>query len=361
MHEGSRTKRSGNRIVVKIGTNVLTDSSGRIRQDVIEGIVRQIASLDKAFLIVSSGAVGAGMQELSLERRPRDIILKQACAAIGQSKLMSIYSEKFSHHNRKVAQILLTYDAFSSRKTFLNLRNTLDKLLSLGIIPIINENDPIATDELTDNFGDNDKLSALLATNIDADMLIILTSVDGLYDKDPVRSDDAKLISEVSGISIETSKLCSGKTCLGVGGIQTKIEAAEITAAAGIPTIMANGSKKDVLSRIISGKKEGTLFHPVGHNSSRKSWIEHAKPSGSIIIDRGALEALENGNNLLPAGVIDVRGAFRENEVIDIIVNSKKYGKAIIDCSSDTIKSLKSSNGKQKNIIKRENLVLLGV
>lgn len=256
--------KNAKRIVVKIGTSLLTKENGAFDIDYLNNIAQQVLQLEnngKKILIVTSGAIIAGSGELALKERPKEITLRQATAAIGQSIVMYEYRKAFGKFGKKVAQILLTYDSFSNRKAYANLRNSLSALLKLGVIPIINENDTIATDEIGTSFGDNDKLSALVSVNINADLLVILTDTDGLYNKNPRKHKDANLISEVVEITPKIKRMAEGAT-RGIGGMVTKIKAAEMATAKGCSVVIANGRSKDVLVDLIRGKELGTLFLP---------------------------------------------------------------------------------------------------
>jgi len=357
------------RIVIKIGTNVLEDNFGKLDYETMESLVEDISKISnqgKDVILVTSGAIGAGMAELNLAKKPRDIKMKQACAAIGQSIIMSKYKEFFNKNGIKVAQILITYDDFSDRKRYLNLRNSLNTLLDLKAVPIINENDPISINEIGQSFGDNDRLSALVASKIEADALYILTIVDGLYDKDP-KYKDAKIVKEV--FDFDKIRNLKGKSSmLGIGGISTKINAAKIAASSGILVIIANGKRKNIISDLIAGRKLGTIFYPSTKISSKKRWIKLSKSRGGIIIDQGAKIALLNGKNLLPAGIINVQGNFGKDDIVDIISDKKIFAKIITDINAEDTKSImgkKSSeiqkllNRKIHNIAKRENLVFM--
>ena len=254
------------KIVVKIGTNVLADNSGNINYKIMESLVEDIAKSIKMgidILVVTSGAIGSGMSELGIKEKPKDVKMQQACAAVGQSILISKYREFFNKHGIKAAQILLAYDDFTDAKSEINMGNSISTLLDLGAIPIINENDPISINEIGPSFGDNDKLSAMVACKVKASALIILTSVDGLYDKNP-ESKDAKLIKEVHDFSSAIISLDGKSKSLGVGGIKTKIAAAKLATEQGIITIIANGKRKSIITEIIAGKKPGTVFYAHG-------------------------------------------------------------------------------------------------
>ena len=295
------------RIIVKIGTSTLSGDYG-LAYALIKDIAMQISGLKregKEFIIVTSGAIGAGCVELSLVQRPqpKDVISKQACAAIGQSKVMEAYHNAFAIHKEIVAQILLTYDDFSDRKKHLNFRNGIEKLLKLGAVPVINENDVIATDEISETFGDNDKLSAMVASGVEANLLIILSDVDGLYDKDPKRNKDANLIRTVTEITEDIERMASRNSSpLSIGGMATKIEAAKICMNAGCDVIIVNGNEGDVISKVVEGEELGTLFLGEKKLSNKETWILHSKEKGRIVLDGGARKAILESKSLLPSG-----------------------------------------------------------
>ena len=255
------------RIVIKIGTNTLTDKNGLLDFRVIRSLVFQIAKIknNRNIIIITSGAIGAGMQELKLNEKPRDVIGKQVCAAIGQSILMANYHSLFSKYKIKIAQILLTYRDLSDKETYNNLSNSLKKLFELGVIPIINENDPISINEIGPSFGDNDNLSAMIAAKIKADLLVILTNVDGLYNKNP-NYKGAVLVKEVKSINKKIEAMSSGSSGLGIGGMRTKVEAAKKATMSGITVIVANGRKEDALTKIVRNESIGTIFYPKRNN-----------------------------------------------------------------------------------------------
>jgi glutamate 5-kinase len=250
------------RIVIKIGTNVVSDSRGTLDLGIMRKLVEQIVKIKnhRELVIITSGAIGAGIGELKLISRPADVTMRQVCAAVGQNILMAKYHSMFSRHKIKIAQILLTYKDFSDKKTYKNLHNSLTKMLNLGVIPIINENDPISIDEIGPSFGDNDTLSALIAAKIKADLLVILTNVDGLFTKDPNHK-GAMLIKDVRKINKKIEAMAGASSQLGIGGMKTKINAAKIATGKGTATIIANGRTKDVLIKIINNQDVGTIFH----------------------------------------------------------------------------------------------------
>ena len=251
------------RIVVKIGTNVITGRNGMLNLGLLKRLVAQIAEIKKKgkeVLIITSGAIGAGMKGLKLTSRPANVTMQQVCAAVGQSILMSKYHSFFGRHDIKVAQILLTYEAFSDKRTFKNFRNSLNKLLKLGVVPIINENDPISIDEIGPSFGDNDNLSALIVSKMKADLLVILTDVDGLYTRNPNHK-GAVLIKEVANFDRKIEAINGTSSQLGIGGIQTKIKAAKTATRAGATVVIANGKKDGILPKILANLDIGTIFY----------------------------------------------------------------------------------------------------
>ncbi|MFH2047178.1 MAG: glutamate 5-kinase [Pseudomonadota bacterium] len=361
------------KVVVKIGSNVLTQDHG-LNLKVIDSISRQISKLmDKKMevILVSSGAMASGTKKIGLAKRPDEIPKRQAVAAVGQAGLIMEYEKAFERFDKKVAQILLTSDDLSNRKRYLNARNTIYTLLSWKVVPVINENDTVVVDEI--KFGDNDNLAAMIALLLDADILITLTDIDGLYDKDPRNNPNAKLIPVVESITKSIEKMaCNIAGPLGTGGMFTKIMAAKKVTAAGIPMIIAKGEKPDILTRIFAGEEHGTFFVPKKERLSRKKcWIGYSlKPQGAVIIDDGAESAITNkGKSLLPGGIVGVDGEFKEGAPVEFC-NSKKevLGVGLVNYSSADIKKimgLKTSRIKEKlghkpydEVIHRDNLAL---
>jgi glutamate 5-kinase len=270
---------------------------------------------------------------------------------------MKYWHDAFSKYNIKVAQILLTYDDFSNRERYLNLKNTLEKLLELNVIPIMNENDPLSVNEINESFGDNDKLSALVSVKINAEMLVILSDIDGFYNKDPNKFKDAKLIKEIDFINEDIKKMCGKKgSNFSVGGMDSKINAVNIATSLGVPVIICNGKEKDVMSKALS-KNIGTLFLPHKSLNQKKSWIKEAKIVGKVYVDEGAFKALCNGKSLLPPGIINIEGTFDCHSVVELIYN-KVFGKAIVDFSSDALIKMKGKKSSNGAVIKRENMII---
>jgi len=338
------------RIVIKVGTSTLTDDNHRLAPDKVEKLAREIVELrrrGKEVILVSSGAIGAGIGKLNLKQRPRDIKLLQATAAVGQSILMSTYDRYFSAYGQTIAQLLLTHADFLSRQRYLNLRNTLLTLLKSGVIPIVNENDTTAVDEI--KVGDNDNLSALVASNLEADLLIILTDTDGLFTRDPRRSERAELIPVVRDITPEIERIADTgektKTS-SVGGMKTKIQAAKLAMNAGIPVVIANGAEEDILLRIVEGEPVGTRFLPRKSDrmNDREHWIRFVSPPrGRIKVDEGAKAALvARGSSLLPSGIIGVEGVFMPGDTVSIIDSRDiEFARGITNYSSVDIEKIK--------------------
>ena len=302
------------RLVVKLGTGVLTDSRKQPDPAQLEQLVAQLAALRKAgkeVVLVTSGAVGAGMGALGLEKRPAELAELQACAAVGQSRLMATYAELFARHGLLVAQVLLTHDDLEHHERHLNARNTLVTLLGRGVVPIINENDAVSFTEI--KFGDNDKLSALVASLLPADLLVILTTVDGVIEN--FGKANPKTIPLIEKIDSVLEKIARGTDSdTAVGGMKSKIEAAKIAVRSGIPLVIASGKKKNVLAKILGGEDEGTLFVAQPKKlQGRKRWIAFFHhPQGALFVDDGAKHALrEKGKSLLPPGVARCEGEFR--------------------------------------------------
>ncbi len=334
------------RIVVKIGTNILTKDGG-VDTGYFRRIAGQITSLLKSgrqVVIVSSGAIGMGAGQLDIAGKIKDTKMHQACAAIGQPLLMAEYRKSFGRFGVTVAQVLLTAEVLNNRKTYLNLRNSIETLLKLGVVPVLNENDSVSTDEIGSAFGDNDKLGALVASKIDADLLIMLSDIDALYDKDPRRFPDAEQIHTVYEITDEIVRSAGGKgSKYAVGGMKTKIEAARIASNAGCRIVLANGRLKNVIGRIIGGAPIGTVFMPKRKLSNRSRWILNSTAAGEINIDEGDMRAIKNRKSLLPSGIVGVKGTFEAGAVVMLNDNAK----AVTSFSSAELKTLAGTHSSQ--------------
>ena len=344
MRDFSKAKR----IVIKIGTNILTKND-TVDAGYVRGVVGQVNSLLKAgrqVVIVSSGAIGMGLGQLDADRA-KDIKMRQACAAIGQPLLMAEYRKSFMRYGVTVAQVLLTSEVLDNRRTYLNLRHSIETLLKLSVVPILNENDSVSTDEIGTAFGDNDKLSALVASKLDADLLIMLSDIDALYDRNPQKFTEARPIATVFEITDEIVRNAGGKGSRhGTGGMKTKIEAAKIASNAGCRIVLANGRLKNVIGRIIAGEEIGTIFMPKRKLSNRSRWILNSSPAGTIVIDDGAMRAVRAHKSLLPSGVVSVKGVFKAGDVV--ILNDK--AKAVASIGSTQLKTLA---GKHSTEIKK--------
>lgn len=366
-----------NTLIIKIGTSLLSGQRA-FEGQVMEAVVKELCHLKKEhdlnIIIVTSGAVGCGMNALGLKERPTSLPQKQAVAAVGQATLMHYYETLFLTYGEGLhtAQVLLTLADLDDRKTYLNVRNTLYTLLDMkGVIPIINENDSTATDEL--RFGDNDTLAARIAAKLNTGLLILLTDVDGLFDKNPARYADAELIREVPEVTDDVESLAEGAGSIAsTGGMQTKLLAARITASAGVPMVLANGHRKNIVHDILAGVTPCTVFLPnASALSHRKRWIAYGRAlHGVIVVDEGAARALAGeGRSLLPAGILDVRGRFHAGDAVSIHDTSgRELGRALVNFSSHDITQIKGRRSNElegllgrvtvSEVAHRDNLVM---
>ena len=362
------------RVVLKIGTSVLLDSEHRVSSAKAEGFARQIKAVKGMgidVIVVSSGAIACGMEAMGLLKKPKEMARKQALASVGQGLLMKIYMDAFARVGLKVSQVLLTYEDTKSRSRCLNLLNTIDTLLVMDVVPIINENDTLSFREIM--FGDNDNLSALIAQITNADLLLLLSDVDGLYDKDPNRSPGARLISTVRKIDEGVEKLANGtRSEKSVGGMISKIEAAKKAGHYGIPTRLVRGDATDVVLRVLRGEEIGTLFLAKKRLPRKKCWIAFAfKTKGKVWVDEGAERAITSrGGSLLPSGITRVEGDFARGECVEIGDKSGKVvGRGIANYSSSDVSQIKGSKSVEiektlgykytEEVIHRDNMVVL--
>jgi len=361
------------RVIVKVGSNVLTADNG-LNLKAIRSISRQICTLideKRDVILVSSGAMASGINKVGLPKRPDEIPKRQAVAAIGQAGLIMEYEKAFARHDKQVAQILLISDDMSYRQRYLNVRNTMYTLLSWKVVPIINENDTVMVEEI--KFGDNDNLAAMIALLLNADILINLTDIEGLCNKDPRIHPNATLIPTVSSIKKDIEKFAGTiPGPLGAGGMLSKIKAAKKVTSAGIPMVIANGEKPNILQRLFAGQELGTFFVPKKEKlASRKRWIGFSlKPKGSIVIDQGAAEALlKGGKSLLPSGIVSVEGKFTKGAPVDLkAARLGVMGTGLVNYGSEDIckiMGLKSTqikshlgNKPYDEVIHRDNLVI---
>ncbi|MBP8975382.1 MAG: glutamate 5-kinase [Bacteroidetes bacterium] len=363
-------------LVIKVGTHLLANKEKGINNQFLDKLAQNIAELRSKGVrvaLVTSGAIGAGVAALGLSKRPTSIPEKQATAAVGQPLLMEAYEHAFRTRQMQVAQILLTKDDFTVRRRYVNAKNTFQALFDFGVIPIINENDTVAVEEI--KLGDNDNLSAMVATLIDATMLILLSDIDGLYDSDPHINQSAKLIHIVETITPEIEQLANkGINELSTGGMVTKIQAAKRCVQAGIAMIIANGKDPSILQSIVAGTFRGTIFLPSEKKmTQRKQWIALiSRPSGSIIVDDGAQQALTAlKKSLLPSGIISTNGKFNVRDIVLIYDrNGNLIGKGISNFSSDEVQLIKGKKSREMEailkrkapaeVIHRNNLVVIG-
>ncbi len=383
--EQQKRLRAARRAVIKLGTGIVTGSDGQFNAEHLAPVARTIARLKKdgrQVVLVSSGAVGLGRGRLGLHRdRLNDLVMRQACAAVGQSLLMHEYEKLFQTHSVHLAQVLLTEGDFVDRTRYSNLRETMETLLKLGVLPIVNENDTVSTAELDylnirageRIFSDNDRLAALVMSHIDADVLVLLTDVDGLMEFGPLGSKDSggKVIPLVEEITPELKSLALGPSEGGRGGMLTKLDAAEIATQAGGIAVIANGRKPETLDRIFDGEPTGTVFLSKTRMAGKRRWIAYAAGvRGRVIVNAGAREALTGGKaSLLASGVVNVEGEFDAAEVVSIVdAEGLEFARGISDFSRGDAEgmiggangaSIGRANGRAGVLVKRDNIVLL--
>jgi glutamate 5-kinase len=366
--------RDAKRVVVKLGTSTVTGSQGELSLERIEPIVQAIATLQanrRQLVLVSSGAVGLGRGWLGLHpSRLKDMVTKQACAAVGQSLLMEAYKRLFGAHHVKIAQVLLTEEDFSNWQRYSNLRRTMEKLIGFGVLPIVNENDTVSTAELEivgDNprsmaFSDNDRLAALVMSGLEADALILLTNVDGFLDAETSAKDKRtgsvnrpQVIPLISKVTPELRALASGPSQSGRGGMVTKLEAAEIAMNCGGAAVIANGCRAETLPRIFAGESEGTFFSPATRMKGKRRWLAYAAGvRGRVAVDAGAQRAITRGKaSLLSSGVVRIEKPFDSMDVVSIVnIEGNEFARGIANCASDTAATARV-------LFTRDNIVLL--
>ncbi len=366
------------RLVVKLGTSLLTGGSDHLNEEIMSGLVAQVAQLHKQgleLIIVSSGAIAAGRHKLGLTKERRGIPFRQVLASVGQSRLMNIYDQLFAQHNITVAQALLTKADLADRAGYLNARNTLLALLELRVVCIVNENDVVAVDEIQEaKFGDNDNLSAMVANLVDADLLLILSDIAGLYTADPYRHPDARLIPQVDRIDEKIESLAAGTSgSLGTGGMATKLEAAKLAMASGVNVIIADGREPDIILRLAAGEKAGTHFLPTASKlESRQRWmLSGLSTKGKLVVDSGAALALKKQKrSLLAAGIIQIEGEFQRGDIVNIYdPQGVRLGCGITNYSSADIAVIKGVHSKKiasmlgydygSEVVHRNNLVVI--
>ncbi len=375
MEDARARLQEAGRIVVKVGTSTLAYGPGRLNLLRIEKLVRELADLanqGKEILLVSSGAIAAGLGRIGLDKKPDSIPQKQAVAAIGQSMLMHVYEKFFSEYGKVMGQVLLTKENSARHHQYIHSRNALLALLEMGVIPVINENDAVAVDEI--KIGDNDSLSATVATLVDADALIILSDIDGLYTANPQEDAEARLLDEVCEITPELERIAGGSgSDMGTGGMSTKIDAAKVAMNAGVTMVIAPGGRDGVLHEILSGKHVGTVFPAKpSHLKVRKSWLAFGKRlDGDIIVDDGCVQAMvKNGSSILAAGIVECDGEFRAGNTVRVL-NKKKQeiARGIVNYDTGELRKILGRQTKEfsgllqgkihDEVIHRDNMVLM--
>ena len=357
--------RAARRIVIKVGSSSLTSAAGGLDRDRVESLVEAVSAVDAQIVLVSSGAIAAGLVPLGLRRRPRDLATQQAAASVGQGLLMQAYTDAFGRRGRTVGQVLLTVDDVTRRAHYRNAYRTLHRLLDLGTVPVVNENDTVATEEI--RFGDNDRLAALVAALVHADLLLLLSDVDALYSGDPtkpesVRIEEVRTPQDLDGVAIGRA----GRSGVGTGGMVTKVEAARIATGAGIPVVL---TAAPLAAAALSGEPVGTLFHRVRERpAARLFWLAHAtEPRGRLHLDPGAVRAVvHRGASLLPAGVTAVDGQFSAGDPVDLVdVEGRAVARGLVNYDAAELPPLLGRStvdlgpGYGKEIVHRDDLVLL--
>lgn len=383
---------SDKRIVVKIGTNTICGDALEPDPEYLARVADQIARLREDghdVLVVSSGAIGSGMGALGYDQPVREVELRQALAAVGQARMIDAWEEAFASHDIPVGQLLLTYDDLRDRESFLNMRNATEKLLDLGVVPIVNENDVVSVeeiqgspdrapedevegplDELSRSFGDNDKLSAYVAQKARADLLVLLTDVDGLYTAPPDR-EEAQRVPVVEEVTPEVEAMAGADgSTLGRGGMRGKLAAARVATRAGVPVVVAEGRTERVLERVLDGEMLGTRFLAGGSGTEKKRWLRIARPEGVVHVDEGAARALREGANLLPAGVTGVQGTFPRGSVVAIAHEGDPIAHAVTQFSArelERVQGLQSDEARETlgvegsaNVTRKRGLAMLG-
>ena len=360
------------RIVVKVGTNTLCGDLPRPDPWYMAALADAIVDLVEeghSVILVTSGAIGTGRSILGMKEKPRDVRVRQVCAAVGQARLMQDWASAFARRGRHVAQVLLTWHTFGSRASYLHMREAMLKLLEMGIVPVVNENDAVSIAEIDAGFGDNDRLSALVATKMEADLLVILSDVAGLYTKPP-GTPGAELVPLVHEVDAKVRAMAGSKTSSGGrGGMGSKLEAAALAMENGCEVVIAPGREPHVLRRVAAGDPVGTRFVPRTRASGARRWLLLARPEGEVHVDEGAADALRSGRHLLPAGVVDVTGTFHVESVVSIVSGGAVIARAVSELSSTDllrVKGLHTPEAREAlgvagavNVTRKGNVLLL--
>jgi len=360
------------RVIVKLGSMVLAAPGGGVDQDFLNRLADEMAAMgdEREFIIVSSGAILMGMQAMGYQEAPKTMKVKQALAAVGQSRLVQAYADAFARHGKRVGQVLLTSEGLENRRRFVLSQNTLETLLRMNAVPVINENDTVAVEEI--RFGDNDLLASMVVNLADADLLVILTNTEGLFDKDP-KLGEGKLVEIVEEVNNSIVDMAGGPGEAGSGGMSTKVLAAKRTAHMGVPTVIADGRREGVFTRVLNGDPVGTLFLPSAEKlASRKHWIAYSsgRPRGTLVIDDGAAKALQkHKKSLLPAGVTEVLGDFEPGSMVRCMdARGREIARGVTCFSSDQIRMIMGRHSEEiesvlgtcpgEEVIHRDDLVL---
>jgi len=360
------------RVIVKLGSMVLAAPGGGVDQDLLNRLADEMAAMGdgREFIIVSSGAILMGMQAMGYQKAPKTMKVKQALAAVGQSRLVQAYADAFTRHGKRVGQVLLTSEGLENRRRFVLSQNTLETLLRMNAVPVINENDTVAVEEI--RFGDNDLLASMVVNLADADLLVILTNTEGLFDKDP-KLGEGKLVEIVEEVNNSIVDMAGGPGEAGSGGMSTKVLAAKRTAHMGVPTVIADGRREGVLTRVLNGDPVGTLFLPSAEKlASRKHWIAYSsgRPRGTLVIDDGAAKALQkHKKSLLPAGVTEVLGDFEPGSMVRCMdASGREIARGVTCFSSDQIRMIMGRHSEEietvlgscpgEEVIHRDDLVI---
>lgn len=359
------------RVVVKVGSSSLTSTDGGLDQDRVDAIVDTLAERVEAgveIVLVSSGAIATGLPTLGVKRRPRDLATQQAAASVGQGLLLAHYTGAFARHERTVGQVLLTAEDVTRRARYRNAQRTLYRLLELGVVPIVNENDTVATDEI--RFGDNDRLAALVAHLVHADLLVLLSDVDGLYDGPPTKAGSVLIPEVSSSADLDGVAVGGSGSGVGLGGMVTKVEAARIATAAGIPVVLTSATQA---ASALRGDVVGTLFHPTGQRAgTRLLWLAHAtSPNGRLVLDHGAVEAVVKRRlSLLPAGITAVEGTFVAGDPVNIVDDSGRViARGLVNFDSTELPGLLGRSTRElarelgpayeREVVHRDDMVLI--
>ncbi len=333
--------RDVSRVVVKIGSSSIMRNGSKVSRDFMDSVAEQVRSLRDdgiEVLLVSSGAIPLGLKSMGVVPKPHEMPIRQAAASVGQGILMKEWGECFQRYGLLVGQILMTMDTYSDRESALNLHNTVMSMLEHGVVPIFNENDAIRTQEI--RFGDNDTLSAIVASRTDADLLIILSDVEGLYDDNPNKNPDARLIPLVTDLESVEGVAGDAGTTMGTGGMKTKLKAAYICRDAGCNMVIAHNAAESAICRAVRGNDIGTLFLTGTEISKKRRWIKSAHPAGRITIDAGAEKAVVAHRSLLPIGIRDVHGTFEKGDVVEVVCNDRVVAKGIVSYGSEDLRAI---------------------